>query len=400
LPGHDEGVLLQLAPEGTTPQLLATGLKRPAGLRVLPESSIRFLADRLRREGEWDGGTVFEWTPGEGIEVLVRSGFKKPHDLSLDALGATYLTADKQRDNGHPEQGVIGKAFSEDGVSLFATGLKEPQGLTVDPQGNLSVAESDRGRVLKFRAPLPPTLDPAPPAFTNEATLTLTGTTEPNTLLTVRGAAVVVPSQTEVSAQVTVRASPPRRHDRSGLLFQRVTLTNTGATPLAGPLALVLTSLTPPEVTLANENLLQVNGSPAVPVPLVGNLLRPGESARVGLKFRAPRETHHNITHTHQVWALRPITVSDVEGHFSFPITLSPNTETNLEIFATAALGLGLTSAPAKVSLLHDDRPPLVTLTRPAPEAFVRGSVEVAGEATETMRDGEAWRGVATPSCR
>ncbi len=361
LPGHEEGLLLQLAPDGANPQLLVKGLKRPAGLRVLPDGRVRFVADRWRREPERDGGTVFEYTPGEDTEVLVRAGFKRPHDLSLDRLEATYLTADRQKEEGRRDKGVIGKSFSGEGVALFATGLQEPQGLVLDPQGNLYVAEAEAGRILRFLAPRPPTLDPPPPAFTKEATRTLAGTAEPNALLTVRGASVPLPPQTDVSSQVTVRSSRPRIHPRTGLATQTLTLTNTGPTPLAGPLAVVVTGITPPEAILANATTT-VQGHPAVELPLVEGLLRPGETAQVVLQFRGLKHNQH-LTFTREVWALRPLAVSDAEGHFSFPVALTPNTETHLELFATAAFGLGLTSAPANVTVTQDDQPPAVTIT-------------------------------------
>ncbi len=361
LPGREEGILLQLAPDGSTPQLLAKGLKRPAGLRLLPEGRIRFLADRLRTEPEREGGTVFDLTPGERPEVVIRSGFKRPQDLSLDALDATYLTADGQRENGHQQKGVIGKAFGEEGLARFAAGLREPQGLVFDPQGNLYVAEADTGRVLRFRAPPAPTLETPPPAFTKDSTLTLTGTAEPYALLTVRGAIVPLPPRADVSAQVRVRVSSIRWRPRAGLFTQTLALTNTGATPLASPLAVVVTSITRSEVALANATTT-VNNSPAVDVPLVEGLLRPGETARVSLTFRGLKHDQH-LTYSREIWALRPLAVSDAEGHFSFPVTLTPNSENHLELFATAGLGLGLTSVPAKVVVTHDDTPPEVTIT-------------------------------------
>jgi len=381
LPGRDEGALLAFAPDGSNPQLLAKGLKRPAGLRVLPDGRIRFLADRFRTEPERDSGTVFELAPGDDVEILVRSGFKRPQDLTLDALEATYLTAEAQRREGHLERGVIGKAFGEESVALFAAGLHGPQGLVFDPQGNLYVAEADAGRVLRFIAPRPPDLDPEPPAFTNDATLVLTGTAEPNALLTVRGACALFSSQTDVSGQIIVRHSSFWFDHRAGLFLQAVTLTNAGSSPLAAPLAIAITAISPPGVTLANATTI-VNDLPAIEVPLVQGLLRPGETARTILKFRGlPSE--RRPTYTLQIWVLRPLAVSDPKGHFSFPVILTPNTENHLELLATGALGLGLTSVPTKVTVTHDDHPPIVTLTSPsdgafiaAPVVLVRGTVE------------------------
>lgn len=373
LSGHDEGVLFSFYPDGSNPQLLAKGLKRPAGLRVLPEGSVRFLADRLQNEPERDGGTVFEFIPGEPLEVLVRSGFKQPQDLVFDVLDATYLTADAQREDWNWGRGVIGKAFGEDGVALFATGLRQPQGLAFDPQGNLYMAEADAGRILRFIPPRPPTLDPQPPAFTKEVVLTLKGTAEPNSLLAVRGATVPLPSRTDVSVQVAVHVSGSQWQHRTELLVQTLSLTNKGSTPLAGPLAVVVTSISPPELVLANATTT-VNDHLAVEVPLVEGLLRPGETTRVALKFRGFKQSHH-LTYTREIWALRPLALSDAEGHFSFPVNLNSNAENHLETFATAGLGLGLTSVPAKATVTHDDTPPEVKITGgPAAELGAPGA--------------------------
>ncbi len=393
LRGNEEGILLQLTLDGLNPQLLAKGLKRPTGLRVLPDGRIRFLADRLRTEPEREEGTVFELTPGEPLEVLVHSGFKRPQDLTLDVLDATYLTADAQRDEGHPARGVIGKAFGEERVALFATGLREPRGIVFDAQGNLYVAEEDTGRILKFRAPPAPTLKSPPPAFTNEADLTLTGTAEPNALLTVRGAMVPLPPKSDVSAQVRVRVFSRRWQPRTDLLVETLALTNTGITPLASPLAVVVTSISPSEVTLANATTM-VHDQPAVEVPLVEGLLRPGETARVALNFQGLKPNQH-LTYTREIWALRPVAVTNPEGHFSFPVTLTLNTENHLELFATASFGLGLTSAPRQVAVTHDDRPPVLTITAPQDAAVVGGTtVAVRGSVQDQNLDAVTANGV------
>lgn len=83
-------------------------------------------------------------------------------------------------------------------------------------------------------------------------------------------------------------------------------------------------------------------------------------------------------------------------GAFTLSVPLTPDAENRLRIYATSVQGRGLTSAPTEATVLHDSRPPTVHVTKPAPGAFVRGSVDVAGEATETMREGEAWSGVAS----
>jgi sugar lactone lactonase YvrE len=368
VPGRQEGVLLAFGPDGASPRLLVKALKDPGGLRVFHEDSVRFLADRLRTEPAREGGTVFEWTPGEPLEVLIRAGFKDPQDLAIDALDATYLTAEGKRPGGHHERGIIGKAFADETVALFATGLRDPQGITLDALGHLYVAETEAGRILRFRAPAAPTLDPTPPLFTKEATLLLTGKTDPHALLSVRGGHLSLPPQGNVTAQIALRRSHLLFQRRSGLFLQRVVLTNTGGTPLAAPLAIVVPSIRPAGVSLANATT-SVHGNPAVEVPLVGGLLRPGESARVFLHFRPPTESRHvaHLTYTHEVWALQAVATSDAEGNFSLPVTLTPNTEHHLALYATGHLGLGLTSVPTRATVTHDDTRPGVSIVSGPP---------------------------------
>ena len=62
------------------------------------------------------------------------------------------------------------------GVTVFAANLKKPQGLALDGEGNLYVADGTSGRVLRFRAPPPPTL--TVPTVTTHSPLTVTGSTE------------------------------------------------------------------------------------------------------------------------------------------------------------------------------------------------------------------------------
>jgi hypothetical protein len=88
--------------------------------------------------------------------------------------------------------------------------------------------------------------------------------------------------------------------------------------------------------------------------------------------------------------------VDPLTGTFQLLVPLPANAESHLRIYATNAGGWGLPSAPEEVTVLHDSRAPAVHVTRPSPASFLRGSVEVGGEATETILEGEAWSGIAT----
>jgi len=51
------------------------------------------------------------------------------------------------------------------------------------------------------------------------------------------------------------------------------------------------------------------------------------------LQFHPPGDQRHiaPLTYTPEVWALRAVATSDAEGHFSFPVTLTANTENQLD---------------------------------------------------------------------
>ena len=83
--------------------------------------------------------------------------------------------------------------------------------------------------------------------------------------------------------------------------------------------------------------------------------------------------------------ALTPTTVTaDSAGRFSASNTLTPNVSNTLEAFATSHGGHGLTSRPAEASVVHDDIRPTVTFVPPTANAYVRQTVTVQAQATDT----------------
>ena len=75
--------------------------------------------------------------------------------------------------------------------------------------------------------------------------------------------------------------------------------------------------------------------------------------------------------------------IADAAGRFAVDVTLTPNTTNDLEVYATARRGNGLTSAPAAARVVHDDRPPSVELSSPPAAAHVRGFVRVSSVARD-----------------
>ena len=61
---------------------------------------------------------------------------------------------------------------------------------------------------------------------------------------------------------------------------------------------------------------------------------------------------------------------SDGAGAFTIPTPLELNAKNGLEVFATALLGDGLTSAPVQVTITHDSQPPTVNFVDSARQRF------------------------------
>jgi RHS repeat-associated protein len=75
--------------------------------------------------------------------------------------------------------------------------------------------------------------------------------------------------------------------------------------------------------------------------------------------------------------------VADAAGHFATDVILTPNTVNDLEVYATAHRGDGLTSPAAAAQLTHDDRAPSVELITPSAGAHVRGLARIASLARD-----------------
>jgi sugar lactone lactonase YvrE len=178
-------MILALSP-GRPLRVFADGLRQVQGLAV--GEDVLYAATRGRRAGRRVAGVVFQIPVlADGSAApLTRLGptdsFKHPVGLARDRLGGLYLTA---RDLDHlkgsplkgPHQQAIAKLHPNGTLTVFAVRLEQPQGLALDAEGNLYVAD-DR-RVLRFRAPPAPSFTGLP-AFTNQSPLTLTGTAEPS----------------------------------------------------------------------------------------------------------------------------------------------------------------------------------------------------------------------------
>lgn len=82
--------------------------------------------------------------------------------------------------------------------------------------------------------------------------------------------------------------------------------------------------------------------------------------------------------------AVQAVTTADERtGRFETRAALAPNSATTVLVVATGAEGAGLASPPARSVVVHDDRPPAVTLTSPAVAAYVRDATTLAASGTD-----------------
>lgn len=66
-----------------------------------------------------------------------------------------------------------------------------------------------------------------------------------------------------------------------------------------------------------------------------------------------------------------PFTISGEAGSFFITLSLALNAENSLAVFATSHLGQGLTSAPAQVTIVHDNTPPVITNLEPLSGSYL-----------------------------
>lgn len=218
-PGKDYmvGTIFQIDPLGHVIPI-GSGFKDPQGIVVDADGNVLVAAERLQGEGEVDGGSVFQINLKNGqIASLVGPGFKDPHSLVLDRLDALFFSVTQPgRQETVPKQGLLAKRTPDAALATFAAPLDHPAGLAFNSHGDLYVAERRHGRLLRFRAPLPAQMDVLP-TFTNQNPIVVTGSTEPDALITLLGAAqpttVMADSVGRFTAQVTLTPNAPNSLD-------------------------------------------------------------------------------------------------------------------------------------------------------------------------------------------
>jgi len=173
-------VVLVLRPDRAL-EVFADGFKNLQGLAANHEAL--FASAQGLRDDQRVDGVIFQipilpdGRAGTPIRLGPPDQFKKPVGLVRDHLGALYFTTTEVDLLEDKPRRAVAKLHPTAAVTLYAESLDKPQGLALDADGNLYVADGSSGRVLRFRAPPAPTL--TAPAITDQSPLTLTGATRP-----------------------------------------------------------------------------------------------------------------------------------------------------------------------------------------------------------------------------
>lgn len=234
--GHDleEGREIVLVQPEAGVSVAAAGIRRLEGLLVRDATVI---AASMGLESDADGGGAllrFPVRAGGALgpaEVWLGTGLTQPVGLVDDVLGGVYASSHMLSAIADLARRAIGKIHPEVWLSTFAENLEDPRGMALGPDGSLYVADGRSGRLLRFRAPAPPALAPAPP-FVTEPSVVIAGTTAPDARLdiatedsrvvatttadTAGAFAVTVPLAENTASQLFVLATPHRGDGLAG----------------------------------------------------------------------------------------------------------------------------------------------------------------------------------------
>ena len=351
---------------GDPPEIVVERLRHPRGVMLDRESRLVFAEGGKRR--------ILRMEESGNVTTLA-SGLKHPRWIGAGPDGSVYVTAKdlvlqgEEGDDDESESEVIGRVTPEGKVRVFADRFRGLQGLTVEQDALAVVAKGrkwERHAVgTLYSIPIEPNgrAGPATPLAMNQFV-------EPTGLASDRVGARFVSAK-------SLTGEPWHRR-----VIVRVGLDGTP--------------------TLFAEDLEDPQGLGFGPD---GSLyLADGRSGRV-LRFVAPHppvleENPPAVTSQRQVvlrlraeasaqltvvgGPLPVIAMADRSGSASVSVALHANVENHLLIFATAAAGRGLTSAPLEVSVIHDDRPPLVELVTPRAGTLVHGTIAAEVVASDT----------------
>lgn len=235
------GTVFRVTPENGQIVDAYSGFRRPSGVWG-DDDTITVAAMKFRQDDPPLTGSLFQLDSAAAPSILFGERFQHPTGIIQDALGQFYLSV--KRDPDHPKDGGLLLKVAPDGTfTRFAQGFRHPWGLAFDVAGNLYVSDPKAGKIYRFLAPAAPVLATLPET-TTEAQVALSGTTEPEAQITVRGGSeeVHVLADTEGNFLLDVPLTP----DQADELRVYATGAKGEGLTSAPALATILQQTTPP----------------------------------------------------------------------------------------------------------------------------------------------------------
>lgn len=378
--------------------VVAAGLGRPVGLAFDPDGRLLIAEERAGRVVRIEA---------DGRRTPVLSGLARPRWLAVSDTGRLFVSARRlardgdrepddesaELDDESAERDVILTAGAAGRPTVFADGLERLQGLAT---GESVVYAASRGRRGE---------DPRAEGVIFRIPVLADGTAGVPTRL---GPTFERPIALGLDRLTALWVTAKRLHlDESrakrvvGKLQQDGTVT-LFASDLDDPRGLAFDA--DGHLYVADGHAGRIVRFRAPPAPRLDAL--PAYTNRSAIDVRGTTEPSARV----DVFAgddTAAVLVADAAGEFAVPVTLVPNTEDVLEIFATGHAGAGLTSASAEARITHDDIPPSLVLQAPPAGGYVRLGVSVqarasdGGSGLETLVftvDGQPLEGAVSPA--
>ena len=358
------GVVYRLTSTGVlTP--VAANLDRPAGLAVGTDGGLFIAEERA--------GRVVRLEPNGSLR-LIAAGLRTPRWIVVSDDDTLYVTAHRltSPDGADRTEGrvVVRIDLATGAMAEVATNIRAAQGLArvngtlIVASKGLATGPESSGVLLKY--PLIPggSLGPA-------ATWVATALEQPVGLAVDALGAVYVASK-----ELTLETDSSKR--AIGKVHSSAFLTDF-AQNLSDPQGLALGDDGALYVADGKSGRLYRFEAPPAP-----SVLRPPRfsTSRV-LPITGTSEPDSRVDVFARDTAVAAPRIVDATGRFAVDLTLTPNSVNDLEVYATAHRGNGLTSPAAEMQITHDDRAPSVELISPPAGAHVRGAVRISSAARD-----------------
>jgi hypothetical protein len=356
------GEILKVSPDGAVTVLFG-GLQRPSGLVLAGPDLL------IAEEG---AGRVIRLTPTGALSVLAK-GMKTPRWLALAADGTLYITATQLSgpDGSNPDEAkvIIRRDASTGQLTVVGRDIHGLESLALNGTALFAVADwveglpQTAGVIARYPLRQDGGLDP--PAYFVSA-----GVPNPRGLVLDPLAALYV----------TAGSVPADNKPSSGAIVKAHS--DAHVTPFA-------TSLSDPQgLSLGPDGSLYVADGrsgrlvrfPAPPPPRLDEPAAYTSQSPLPVSGTAVPNARIDLFINDAVTAVTG--TSGNAGAFTLQAPLELNAKNGLEVFATALLGDGLTSAPAQANITHDSQPPTINFVTPPANVFLRQTAAVQAQAS------------------